>query len=91
MVGRFISLLISIVCLIIFYFFGGSKFVFVNLISLILPLGCIWFGDELGGYVGPAGHSYINSESPGFIVRFAGWILFIVIIGRSFFIIFWTK
>jgi hypothetical protein len=53
---------------------GGSKvFLFV-----ILPLACIWFGEAMGGYTGPAAGMPITSPSPGLFVCIAGWILLLL-------------
>jgi hypothetical protein len=45
---------------------------------VILPLACIWFPDEMGGYVGLAGYSGITATSPGIIVCILGWVLLLL-------------
>lgn len=48
------------------------------LVFLILPLALIWFGDDLGAYVGPSfrpSPRRITSRSPGSLVRILGWVL----------------
>ncbi|HEY2416205.1 MAG TPA: hypothetical protein VGI40_28450 [Pirellulaceae bacterium] len=50
-------------------------------VVLLVPLGLIWFPEELGcftGYVSRGG--YINNETPPTLVAFMGW-LFLVLIG----------
>jgi hypothetical protein len=42
---------------------------------VILPLACIWFGDEMGDYIGQSGSGYITQKSPGFLVCILGWLL----------------
>ncbi len=43
--------------------------------ALLLPLACIWFGDELGNYVGTVPGPAINKPSPGWMVKVGGWVL----------------
>ncbi len=47
-------------------------------IALLLPLGCIWFGEELGGYIGPAGNAYISRTTPGVFVQILGWLFLLM-------------
>jgi hypothetical protein len=43
-----------------------------------LPLACIWFGDEVGDYVGSLPGPSINKRTPGAIVKVGGWILLLL-------------
>jgi hypothetical protein len=42
---------------------------------LIIPLLCIWFGDEMGNYLGTLPGPAINKQTPGCLVRIGGWVL----------------
>lgn len=42
---------------------------------LLIPLLCIWFGDEMGNYTGTLPGPAINKPTPGCLVTFAGWVL----------------
>jgi hypothetical protein len=64
---------------------AGGEGGFKVLAMVILPLACIWFGDAMGGFTGPAGSIGITSPSPGLFVCIAGWILLLLPV---FFIIF---
>jgi hypothetical protein len=45
---------------------------------ILLSLACIWFGDEMGeGLIG-ARFGLISSPSPGWAVKFIGWILLLL-------------
>lgn len=45
---------------------------------LVLSLGCIWWGDELGeGLIG-AKYGLISSTSPGWAVKLMGWVLLVL-------------
>ena len=41
----------------------------------LLPLVCIWYGDELGEYVGTFPGPAINRRTPGWMLKVAGWFL----------------
>ncbi len=40
-------------------------------------MAAIWISDELGAYTGPFGRDYIDTESPGCMVKIVGWILLV--------------
>lgn len=42
---------------------------------LVMPLLCIWFGDEMGGYIGALPGPAINKPTPGCLVKLCGWFL----------------
>ncbi len=48
---------------------------------LLFPLGLIWFGEELGDYVGSTGQVPITQRTPGCLVKFFGWAVLLAIIG----------
>jgi hypothetical protein len=45
---------------------------------LLIPLLCIWFGDEMGNYTGTLPGPAINKSTPGCLVTFAGWVLLLL-------------
>ena len=45
---------------------------------LLLPILCIWFGDEVGAYTGALPGPGINRETPGWIVNIGGWFLLLL-------------
>ena len=47
-------------------------------VVLCLPLACIWFGDELGEYVGLLPGPAISKRSPGGLVKVCGWVLLLM-------------
>ncbi|MBN2217650.1 MAG: hypothetical protein JW719_09780 [Pirellulales bacterium] len=51
---------------------------------LFVPLGLIWFGDELGSLTG-LHYGIIDQESPGFLIRLFGWILLMAPLGVGIF------
>lgn len=78
--SRIISIVIAFAYLVIAYFAEGIDAMWRIAVFLILPLGCIWFGDAMGGYTGlnfytrPA----ITQTTPGCFVSFAGWLLLLL-------------
>lgn len=42
---------------------------------LLIPVLCIWFGDEMGSYTGTLPGPAINKGTPGCLVKVAGWVL----------------
>jgi hypothetical protein len=46
--------------------------------SLVFPLMCIWFGDEMGEYVGRLPGPAIDKPTPGGLVRAGGWVLLLL-------------
>lgn len=80
--SRIISLVIAAVYLIIVLFMPGqspsqSRLGTVLAVAgyLLLPLLCIWFGDEMGNYAGALPGPAINKPTPGCFVTVVGWIL----------------
>ena len=49
--------------------------VLVTMLYSLLPLACIWFGDEMGDYIGTLPGPAINRRSPGWMVKIGGWFL----------------
>jgi len=80
---RILSLLIAIAYLVIGCLQARSAaqlFATLLLLSgaLLLPLACIWFGDELGEYVGVLPGPSINRKSPAWMVKLGGWVLLLL-------------
>ena len=52
---------------------------FVSLCFFSIPLSLIWFGDAIGGYIGPAGRNgYIDTPTPGWLLACFGWLLLLI-------------
>jgi hypothetical protein len=45
---------------------------------VVVSLACIWFGDELGDYIGWIELRPITRRSPGVVIRFLGWMLLLL-------------
>lgn len=46
--------------------------------GLLFILACIWFGEELGEYVGSLPGPAITQRSPGWMVKVGGWVLLLL-------------
>jgi hypothetical protein len=70
---------------------GGAEVGLKVLLFLVLPLACIWFGDEMGDYMGtwPVSAGGITNPTPGWLVRAGGWLLLLlpIVIGIVYAII----
>ena len=80
--SRFLSLLIAACYLSLVLFMPGHPSipgrlgaVLIVAAYLLLPLLCIWFGDEMGNYIGTLPGPAINKPTPGCLVRIGGWVL----------------
>ena len=81
-ISRFVSLVIAAGYLSIVLFAPGGGpiqsrvgHLLITIGYLVLPLVCIWFGEEMGNYIGSAPGPAINRRSPGCFVSVAGWVL----------------
>ncbi len=78
---RKISLAIAIVYLILALALGGLEWSLITLGLLIVALALIWFGEEMGDYIGGfhrIGKPYITKRSPGSLVSLFGWALLLL-------------
>ena len=76
--ARKLSLAIALVYLVAALIYGGWELLLIAAIVLIMPMAMIWFGDEIGDYVGGfhrIGKPYITKRSPGSLVSLFGWAL----------------
>ena len=81
--NRILSGLLAIIYAVGAFVGGGGEVGLKVVAFLILPLGCIWFGDEMGDYIGPTSRGAITNTTPGWLVCAGGWLLLLlpVVIG----------
>ena len=82
-IGRVLSLIIAVVYLVVGGFSATSKGKLLGALLIVgvwvlLPLACIWFGDELGEYIGAFPGPGINRKSPAWMVKAGGWVLLLL-------------
>jgi hypothetical protein len=82
-VGRTLSLIIAAVYLGVTAISASSPSkLLVGLLvvcgALLLPLACIWFGEEMGEYIGILPGPAITSKSPAWMVKVGGWVLLLL-------------
>jgi hypothetical protein len=73
---RVLSTIVLVVCLVLAYLWGEERSVIWTLTWATVPIMVIWFGDkarEMLGYEDP---------SSDFLLRIAGWVALLVILGR---------
>lgn len=86
---RALSLVIAFIYLgVTSYFAPSGAKLLANLLlmsgTLLLPLACIWYGDELSEYVDTLN---ITRKSPGWMVKLGGWVLLLLPAIRFLFVI----
>ena len=79
-IGKLLALVIALgyATAMVVHFSGVTIDVAKGVVVLLLPLGLIWFPDELGsmtGYFGRGGN--INTETPPIMVSVAGWFFLV--------------
>jgi len=79
--SKTLSGLLAVIYIVAAAFGGGARAAFAIGIFLILPLGCIWFSEPMGGYVGPAWRGAITSPTPAVFVCIGGWLLLLLPLG----------
>jgi hypothetical protein len=83
--NEILSGLLALIYIIGAFVGGGAEVGLKVVMFLILPLGCIWFADEMGDYMGtlPISGGGITNTTPGWLVRIGGWLLLLlpIIIG----------
>jgi hypothetical protein len=76
--NRILSSLLVLLYLIMAYKAVGAEGACKTAVLVIVPLACIWYGEAMGGYIGPNWHGSITGTSPGVIVCILGWVLLIL-------------
>jgi hypothetical protein len=77
-INRVLSAAVAIVYLIAAYVSGGPPLLAKCAMYLLLPMACIWFGEEMGAFTGVMRGQSIDAESPGCLVAFLGWVLLLL-------------
>ncbi len=76
--NRSLSGIVFLIYFVVAYAGGGGGAAFMVMIFCALPMGCIWFGEAMGGYTGQAETIGITAPSPGIIVRILGWLVLLL-------------
>lgn len=79
--NRALSGLLAVIYIAVAAFSGGAEAAFTVGMFVILPLGCIWFSEPMGGYVGPSWRGAITSPTPAVFVCIGGWLLLLLPLG----------
>lgn len=73
-IGRAVSLLVALACLVVARFFGSGEAFHLAVTVVVLPLGCIWYGNEIGSFVGMSAHGEGDvGNIVGVLITVAGW------------------
>lgn len=88
-IGRATSLLIALACLVMAYFSGNSGVFHLAITVVVLPLGCIWYGHEIGGFAGISadGESGVGNFV-GVLITATGWAVLLTMLAAIVFFAF---
>jgi hypothetical protein len=80
-VSKILSLIVVVLSLFVVHLIRAPKssgsesfYLFLRFVPFLLPLFCIWFGDEMANLV----IGRITQVSEGWAVKFMGWVLLIL-------------
>lgn len=76
--NRQLSLVVTGLYLVFAALFRSAPFAFGVVIFLPPALACIWFGEEIGRYIGLAAFRPITKETPAVFVVLGGWLLLLL-------------
>ncbi len=76
-ISRIISALVVVSYLVFIYVSQDMAAVFDSLLLMIIPLGCIWFSDELGG-TDPGSGDETSRKSYQVPIAITGWIILLL-------------
>jgi hypothetical protein len=76
--NKILSGLLAVIYIVAASVADGAETACKVLLFVIMPLACIWFGEAMGGYVGPTWNAGITDPSPGWAVCLAGWLLLLL-------------
>jgi hypothetical protein len=86
-ISRAVSLLAALACLALAYLSGSGEAFHLAVSVVVLPLGCIWYGNEIGGFVGLSadGEGGVGNVV-GALITITGWAaLFAMLATIAFF------
>ncbi len=74
--GKLLSLGVAISYAMLAIHAGGAAY-WRWCLGLFLPLGLIWFPEEVGNLTGYYKTGYVNVQTPGGIISFIGWFILV--------------
>lgn len=70
------SILVALAGLATAYFFASGEVFHLAIVLVVLPLGCIWYGDDIGGFVGASADREPGAgDAVGVLIVVAGWVV----------------
>lgn len=79
--GRVLSLLVALSCLIVAYLYGNSEIFHLGIVIVVLPLGCIWYGHEIGGFVDLSASEEGGGDNlTGMLITVTGWLILLIML-----------
>lgn len=79
--ARALSALVALVCVIVAYFFRNGEAFHATVTIVVLPLGCIWYGNEIGDFAGASSDDDgITGKILGKLITVIGWIVLLAML-----------
>lgn len=80
-VVRAASLVVALASLALAHFLGTGEAFHLAVIVVVIPLGCVWYGDEIGDLVGMTANGEDGvGNIVGTLITLAGWIALFAIL-----------
>jgi len=77
-IGRVISVLVALVGLVLAYWFSSAGVFHFAVAFVVLPLGCIWYGKEIGSFATAEAEDAHNPI--GSLITYTGWIVLSIMV-----------
>ncbi|PWB53759.1 MAG: hypothetical protein C3F18_07165 [Nitrosomonadales bacterium] len=75
------SLLAALACLVMAHLSGSRETLHLAITVVVIPLGCIWYGYEIGSFVGMSANEEGGAgKVAGALITVAGWAILIAML-----------
>ena len=77
-IQRIVSLILAIFCATTLILTEGPEDTYFMGFGMFFLVVLIWFGDAMGGYIGPTAQGSITTITPGWMIRGFGWLVLLI-------------
>lgn len=85
-ISRALSLLLALACLVAAYFSRNGETFHLAVTVVVLPLGCIWYGNEIGSFTGMSANGEEEAGNVvGALITIGGWAVLLAMLAFSAF------
>jgi len=76
--NRVLSVLLALTYIVLAFVFVGGEAGLRTIMFVILPLGLIWFSEEMSRWSGTFNFQGLTASTPAFMVKCGGWLLLLL-------------